>query len=287
MNYPFLKTTQDWSLEEYLRFKESGIDAINFQAQNGPTTKDFFADRARAAGLRAEVWGVTYAAGDFVRDGKLLGEQAVKHGVQSVTMNAEQVAKGTRPTRGLQPIVDGVRAGGFMGPVSLNTLGSPFNPLEHDFAMDTESFLETGGGVAVQAYYNAYPEYHPSNCATYWLRFVPKDRLNLTLGLYDPSSESGRPQLRGADYVPMVQMAQAIGLPPRAISIFLPETMFPTDLAELAPLLKPTTPPGLTPRERAIAAKGAAQKTTFGYTQRPNSPNWNTVMRNLDAIINA
>ena len=110
LNYPFLKTTRDWSAEDYARFKGHGYDAMNFQAQNGNTIKNFNLGAARAAGLRAEVWGVTYQADHFYENGKALGIQAVKLGAEAVTMNAEMCAKDTRPSHGLKPIIDGVRA---------------------------------------------------------------------------------------------------------------------------------------------------------------------------------
>jgi hypothetical protein len=248
LSKPFIKTTKDWSHEAYAGWVRHGYDAVTFQAQNDTLIKDFDLNLARGAGLRAEVWGVTYGtghpsyqpdAGVFYRDGKALGQQAVKlHATDAVTMNAENCAKFTRSGRLLRPIIAGLRDGGWAGPVHLNTLGCPSNPDVNDFEMDIESFLETGGGVAAQAYYNAHEEYLPELCAQYWRRMgVPEGMLSLTLGLYDPTSENpGRKQLSGADYVPLVKAAN-IG---QAISIFMPETMFPNDLAELEAITLPS-----------------------------------------------
>jgi hypothetical protein len=238
----FLKTTRDWDVETYMRWERHGYSRVNFQAQNDLKTVDFDLNRCRAAGLAADVWGVTYAKENFYRDGRLLGSQAVKLGADDATMNCEMAAKDTRASRGLRPIIEGVRDGGWIGPVNLNTLGAPINPDVNDFAMDIESFLETGGGVACQAYANAHPEsYMPEACMRYWLRMgVPFERLNLTIGLYDPASENPQGSfLTGADYVPLLQAAKVR----HNISIFMPETMHANDLAELEAITKAELPP--------------------------------------------
>ena len=258
--YPFLKTTQAWDGAALTRFKALGQEAVNYQVQNGANVADFDFGPTKAAGLRAEAWGVSYDPSRFDEDGRLLGAQARRLGADAVTMNAEMCAKGTRSSRGLKPIIDGIRGGGWTGPVNLNTLGSPSDPLKWDFEMDTESFLETGGGISVQAYINAHDEYSPANCIAYWTRFVPRDRLNLTLGLYDPRSENpSKTQLSGKQYADLLKAA-GWG---RGISIFRPETALPNDLDELWNLylkdLRPEAPPSaaeLAPQYLAdIAAK--------------------------------
>jgi hypothetical protein len=242
LSQPFLKTTRAWAGTDLQEFARHGYTCITYQVQNDTGVVDHDLLPAKQAGLRAEVWGVTYAKENFYRDGELLGRQAVKLGCeQAVTMNCEMSAKGTRANREMQPIIEGVRSGGWMGAVNLNTYGAPVNPDVNDFEMDIQSFLETGGGVACQAYYNAFPEYRPDLCASYWRRMgVPEGFLSLTLGLYDPSTDNpGKTQLSGAEYVPWVQEA-GVG---KAISIFLPETMLPNDLVELEAITLASEPP--------------------------------------------
>lgn len=240
MKVPVLQTTRAWSAAELSDFSTLGYEAIQYQAQNGATTKDFNLAPAVFAGLRPELWGVTYNQGDFRRDGRLLGAQGKKLGAVRVCVNAEMCAKFTRGLRGMRAVVEGIREGGFIGPVDLSTLGSPFNPDLHDFEIDVQSFLETGGSIYAQAYVNAHSEYHPANCVRYWTRMgVPKDRLNLTLGLYDATSEGGR-RMTGAEYV---AMAKDLGMG-RAFSVFMPETaLLPSDLTELHALTASPPPP--------------------------------------------
>jgi hypothetical protein len=80
-------------------------------------------------------------------------------------INVELAAKGTLASRGMKPIVDGLRAAGWTGPVNLNTLGPPIDPEENDYELDLASFLETGGGVVTQAYFNETDHFRPSRAA--------------------------------------------------------------------------------------------------------------------------
>jgi hypothetical protein len=193
--------------------------AVSFQVQNGDAIKDFDLEPARAAGLSPGVWGVTYGidnkqdASTFYRHGKALGAQAVRFDADHVQMDAEMCAKGTRSYRGLYPIVLGIQDAGWDGPIHLNTLGAPSNPMVNDFEIDIKSFLDTGGGIIAQAYYNDYVEYRPDLCKLYWLRMgVPADRLNLMLGLYPGK----RGKISGANWVDLLTQAGTT----KAFSIF-------------------------------------------------------------------
>lgn len=252
-NVPSLQTTRAWTLDTLKSWKALGYESIQYQAQNGHLTYEYDLSVAGAAGMRPEVWGVSYNQADFRRDGLLLGAKAVKLGARRVVVNAEMCAKFTRRMRGMRPIVEALREAGWTGPVDLSTLGSPIDPLAHDFEIDTQTFLETGGTIYAQAYVNAHGEYHPARCVQYWTRFVPRERLNLTLGLYDATSEGGG-RLTGAWYAEALK-ALSWG---RGISIFMPELMLPTDLFDLGgitlPAPEPEPQPDVSPAANRVEA---------------------------------
>lgn len=195
---------------------------------------------AKSAGLSAGVWGVTYGAGDrpdaasFFRDGRELGEQAVKMGAQHVQVDAEMCAKDTRANRGLKPIINGVRAGGWTGAVHLCTLGAPDNPDTNDYAIDVQSFTDTGGGILAQAYANEHSGYRPDLCARYWARVNPGVPLNIMIALY--SGALGR--ISGSGWAPMLQQAAV----KRNFSIFMAEHVQPGDLDGLDPYSRQPAP---------------------------------------------
>jgi hypothetical protein len=216
-----------------------GWEWLAFQLQNGDgvagggVLPDFDLAPATAAGLKPAAWGVTYTADAFYRDGEALGLQAAVRGARALIVNAEQCAKNTRATRGLAPIVAGIRAGGWRGPVNLCTLGAPTDPDRFDFEVDVASFLETGGGLFVEAYGNAYPCYEPDRCVRYWTRVgVPIDRLNLMIEL---AADAGQPRRSGAEWASKLEGS---GMGPRQLSGFMAEDLEPGDLAALAPLTR-------------------------------------------------
>lgn len=250
--------------------KAHGYEWIAFQVVNEREPTGYIRDRdlgpAKAAGLSAGVWGVTYGVGDrpdsavFFRDGRNLGLQAVKLGAEHVQMDAEMCAKFTRDSRALKPIIDGIRAGGWTGPVHLNTLGAPSNPKTasnpggNDFGIDTKSFTDTGGGVIHQDYFNIAAEYRPRDCVAYWEACgVPRSRQNVMIDL----ANEGR-TMRGADWAPLLDEAR-MG---RAFSIFMAEFILPGDLEALDRFaLRAPTPPAPNPAE--INAKIAALAETW------------------------
>ncbi len=223
---PGLLADSDLPFGQLTSIKSHGYEWISVQAQNDLQTVDFDSAAIKAVGLSPGVWGVTYSKASFFRDGKLLGQQAVRLGAEHVQMDAEECAKDTRSGQGMKPIIEGIRAGGWQWPVHLNTLGAPDNPDANDYAMDTKSFTDTGGGVLVQAYANDHLGYLPTYCARYWARMgLAPEQLNFMIGLY--SGRLGR--IDGSGWVPLLRDAGVR----RNFSIFLAEHSTEADLAGL------------------------------------------------------
>lgn len=175
VNWPFLVSCG---------FKWASFQCYNPAVYGG--TKEYDLAAVRAHGFsNVGVWGVLYNQSDFFNGGKQMGQSAVKQGAGHLIVDAEECYKNTRTTQAGWKIVEGIRAGGYNGPIDLSTLGSPSNPTVNDFGMDTKSFTDTGGSVQPQDYLNDYIEYSPKNSEIYWPRVgVPRARLNHTVGLY-------------------------------------------------------------------------------------------------------
>lgn len=218
-----------------------GFRWMAFQVQNDTQVIDRNLAAPRGVGLLPAVWGVTYDQANFYRDGELLGRQADRLGAAAVIVDAEECLKFTRAQRGAQPIVDGVRDGGWTGPVHLSTLGAPANWAVNDFAMDTDSFTATGGGVLPQAYLNDASEYHPDFCVAYWKRVGLADsQLNVTGALY--TGKLGR--INGAQWVLLLNGAGVR----RNFSMYMAQHGTEPDYEALEALAKaPAPPPVLVP----------------------------------------
>lgn len=220
-------------------------NAIPFE---GTGIKDRNLVPAKEAGMLAGVWGVSY--GDsyqpsvdvFYRDGKALGAQATKLKADFVTANLEHCFVNTRGGGFGDAFIDGVHDGGWPGAVNLSTLGVPDNPKTaanphgNDYGMDVQPFLDSGGGLFAQCYYNAYPGYVPDLAVDYWRNLgVPLDRLNITIEL---AEENGR-RMAGVEWVPLLRKA----LVKRNLSIFMTEHVQPYDLEGLHEFSLPVDPP--------------------------------------------
>jgi hypothetical protein len=247
-----LTTVQDPAPMTLRMLAAFGVRWISYQAQNGGNDPaDFDLEPARAAGLSPGVWGVTYGRGHtpdaeiFLRDGRTLGSQAVKLGAEHLMVDVEYAAKGTRDGRLLRPIVDGVRAGGWSGPVHVTTLGAPRGPYglgANDYEIDIESFLETGGGMFSQDYAHATQSYAPKHGKAYWTAMgVPPARYSSMIGFHVAEGDQDTPGVRwtGAQWRPLLEEAD-VG---RAVSIFMAEFTTEADLAALEPLFKTSAPP--------------------------------------------
>jgi hypothetical protein len=238
---PGLKTTSQQDYARCSELRQHGYEWITFQAQNGGSTKDYDLGPAKAAGLEAGVWGVSYDAASFETDGKALAQQARKLGASHLIVDVEMAAKNTRDSRGLQPLIKGVRSGLWSGPVHLNTMGPPHTPSFNDYAIDLQSIAETGGGVFTQAYANETDSFAPEHAVTYWTRFVPREALNMTISLYPAEADKEHPGRR-YDGAKWVELLQAAGWD-RGISIFMSEAATDADLDALDAVTKVTVPP--------------------------------------------
>lgn len=244
---------------DYANFVAHGYEWISFQVVNGqdPSKPTGLANRAaqivaaKAGGFRnAGVWGVVYGQEAdppsvkkalYLNFGRLLGQEAVSQGAGHVIVDAEIGYKHTRADANASGenlgkyIIDGLRQGGWEGPVHLSTLGTPTDPVGGDFEYDVNSFLATGGGVMPQAFPNQSPEYTVENCMTYWLRFAPRSRINMTI------ASAGLPLgiLNGSDYLPHLQAAGVL----RNLNWFLAETTGAEDLSALDVLTLEEAPP--------------------------------------------
>lgn len=241
---PLLKVTGAPDAARLKKLRGFGYEAISYQVQNGDKVSDFDFSPARQAGVQPRVWGVTYSQDRFYADGLSLGTQAMKLGAEGeVIMDAEMAAKFTRATRGMQPVIQGIRDAGWQGPISLNTMGPPYNPLVNDYEIDTDSFLATGGGVYTQAYANETDSFKPLYAMQYWTRIgIPFDRLNITISLYPAEADKEYPgrMYDGATYVPLLKEAGV----KRNLSIFMEPALTDADLQALSVLtLSPTPKP--------------------------------------------
>lgn len=262
---PGLKTVSERDYAHCAQRRRAGYEWVSFQVQNDTSVRSYDLAPAKSAGLDAGCWGVSYDAANFHRDGKALAEQTLKVGGQHLIGDIEMAAKNTRATRGLRPYIDGVRAGGWTGPVHLNTMGPPANPEVNDYQIDLESFLETGGGILTQAYANETDLFTPELAVAYWTRVgVPKDRLNLTISLMPAEADKQYPGRRydGATYL---QLLKDAGWTHRAISIFLDEGMTDEDETELKPITAPLPPPATSPiaENRQVALDHLADSVAY------------------------
>ena len=252
-------TAQDFNRCTLLR--QHGYEHLAFQAQNDANLIDHDLTSAKSAGLYAGVWGVSYRIADFHRDGQALAQQAKKLGATHLTMDVEQAAKGTRSGRGLKPVVDGCRAGGWTGPIHLNTMGPPVNPDVNDYEIDVQSFLETGGGVFTQAYANETDSFTPELGVRYWTRVgVPRDRLNIQVSLYAAESDKEHPGRR-YDGAKWSELLSAAGVA-REFSVFMAEAAKDEDLAGLDPhSMRAPIPPGVDVAANRVTELALAQET--------------------------
>jgi hypothetical protein len=223
-----------------------GYEWATIQCFNrGPVALDTDLEYVRAGGfLSVGVWGVVYDVPDFPSFGEQFAAEAVRLGADHCIVDAEMCAKGTRGNRGMKPIIDGMRRGGWAGPVHLSTLGAPSNAIPHggnDFAIDVESYLETGGGVLPQVYYQAYEEYRPDLCADYWEACgVPRSRQNPTIDLLAETGSAKYPtDYTGAEWAELLAAA-GVG---RNFSVYMTQFGDDADYEQLEAqtLLPPST----------------------------------------------
>lgn len=228
--------------------KAHGYDWLAFQVYNGSTggKKTRSLKSTKDAGMHAGVWGAFFDQATFYADGKAFAEQAITVGAEFLIVDAEDCSKFTRATRGCLPIIQGVRAGGWTGPVHWTQMGCPTNartaanPTGNDYQCDERSFLDTGGGVLPQEYANEDASFAPALALPYWLACgVPAWRLNHSIAVYE--GHAGR--IDGAGWALLLQAAK-IG---RNFSIYMAEMLQPYDAEGLDAQTKLPAPTPLPP----------------------------------------
>jgi hypothetical protein len=217
---------------------------IAYQLQNGGN--DFTEPNIRAArnaGLSPEGWGVTYAPDDdnnnprhlsFYDQNMLLGVRAVQVGVEELQVDIEHAAVGTRTGQRLNVIIQALRAAGWTKPVHINTMGAPDSPETSDYEIDLKSFLDTGGGLFSQDYWNESDSFAPRLGVDYWVKRmgVPPSKYNSMIGLHTSGSDKRKPNLRvsGPLWKPLLSDA---GIE-RNYSVFMSQHCDEVDLSALA-----------------------------------------------------
>ena len=267
--------------------RRRGYEWISFQLVNGGTINPIDIHKFSGPYPSVGCWGVVYDLSDFYNFGERLGREAVRQEADHVIVDAEQVAKYTRDNRGMKPIIDGLRAVGWSGPVHLSTLGAPSNAIPYggnDFGMDTESFLETGGGVQPQAYYNNYGEYRPDLCMDYWIACgVPRERINICIEVSKAEEGTAKEEaIPGSGWVPLLKDAGVF----RNFNVYMTQFCFETDWDALEELSLPRDPePEPEPPEKPVNGEGesvptpptgsesrTATYTVAGHWETKNSP---------------
>jgi hypothetical protein len=255
-----------------------GYEWISFQLVNGRDLNPIDIHKYGSPYPSCGAWGVTYDAVDFYDFGRRLGAVAVRQGADHVICDLEECAKYTRDKRGMKPVIEGLRASRWMGPVHLSTYGAPVNPKTaknpngNDFGMDIQSFLETGGGVHAQAYVNNYDHYAPEICRDYWTYVgCPADRLCMTIEV--SKAEAGTQNewaMSGAAWLPYLEAAGVF----RNFNIFMTQFCFKADWDALEQFSRPRTPPP--PDEEVIMEQIGSQHGITAFIdwlqQQPGVP---------------
>jgi hypothetical protein len=259
---------------------KSGFTWVTYQAYNPKLfvgVKEFDLKAVKAHGFKSVgIWGVIYDRDDFYHAGKAMAQGAVDMGAQNLVVNTEEVYKGTRPDRLGKEIIKGIRDGGWKSEVSLSTLGAPWSPLVNDYQMDEESFLETGGSIIPEAYYNESEGYKPFLCKQYLDRLkIPQDRQNYMIGLYSGK----RGHISGAAYVPLLEEA-SIG---KNFSCYMIQHMTQNDATEIGQYIRlasgPVPPP--LPTNSTTAAQTRVKITDDADAWLRNTPGINKTTRIL------
>lgn len=232
-----------WDLHE---LSGAGYDWVSYQLINGgAVTGVDIREYGMLSGFKScGAWGVVYDEVDFYPFGVRFARELVRQGAQHAIVDAEFCAKFTRDGQRMLPIIRGMRDGGWAGPVHLSTLGAPFDARPHgpnDFAMDVKSFLDTGGGVLPQAYFNASSAYRPDLCVDYWVACgVPRERVNVTIELAVESGTEKAIKIDGAGWDKLLADAGC----KRNFSCYMVQHMTKADIAGLAARAKlPVAPP--------------------------------------------
>lgn len=213
------------------------VTYLTYNPQLWEGGKGYDLNAVKAHGFKSVgVWGVIYSKNDFYHGGKAIAEMAVALKAQNCMINCEEIYKNTREKHEGKEIINGVRAGGWMGAVSLITYGAPWTPLVNDYAMDEKSFTNTGGSIIPEAYYNESEGYEPIYCKQYLDRLkIPPKQQNYMLGLYP----GRRGKVIGASWVDLLKKAK-IG---KNYSIYMIQHLDKSDVNAFAAFNKVPIPP--------------------------------------------
>jgi hypothetical protein len=230
----FTVTPRDESAQH---FYDIGFRWIIRQAQNDVQIQPFDLSAWRNVGFKTGVWGVTYDAANFARDGHALATQANQAGPNGapcdlLLIDAEECLKNADPA----PLIQALAA--FKGPKGLSTLGAASG--DNVFPINYKAFLDAGYDIYPQAYYGWALEYEPAHVIDHAKRAgIPLDRLHLTIdssGENQPAPVGLGRGVQAAEWVSLVQATVSHGY--RAgpdISVFMQE--FDYDYAALKPIL--------------------------------------------------
>lgn len=214
-------------------FWDLGFRWIIRQAQNDVQIQPYDLSSWRDVGFKTGVWGVTYDAANFARDGHALAAQANKAGPNGgpcdlLLIDAEECLKNADPAPLINALAD------YAGPKGLSTLGAASGL--NVFPIHYAAFLAAGYDVFPQAYYGWALEYEPKHCLEHAARAgIPRDRLHLTI---DSSGENQPPPVglgHGVSASEWVALWSQAGIGTSDASVFMAE--FDYDYAGLRPIL--------------------------------------------------
>lgn len=192
------------------------------QAQNGDQLhKDVDLESWRSAGFKTRgVWGVTYSPGNFVRDGKAIGQRARETSSTIAILDAEECLKNADPRPLIQAAMNE-----FVGPWALTTYGAASGT--NIFPIDYKAFVDAGWDILPQAYRQISPEYAPKRCIEHMKQVAARDGINELLILkrthlmiYTSMTASDiNTPVTGIEQVALLHAA-GVG---KDVSIFMPE----------------------------------------------------------------
>jgi hypothetical protein len=255
-----------------------GYEWVSYQVVNGTAVNPKGIDIQKyggASGFQScGVWGVVYDVADFYNFGYRLGREAIRQGAEHVIVDAEECSKYTDDDEGMKPIVDGLYDAGWDTAVHLCPLGCPTNAVPYgpnDYHCDTKSYLDTGGGVIPQAYYNAHANYRPDLCVDYWTAIgVPFERLNVMIELAFENSK-----IEGAEWSSLLDDAGVH----RGFSVYMIQHGTDADWEGLKPHSMPGSKPGPPtpepePEDEMEPVSDQQGRDAIGFAYQAAAQNW-------------
>jgi len=163
-----------WQERGYKWIIQQAQNVIDPNGSNALNMKPISIENFRSAGFKVGMWGCTYNAKDFKRDGEAMLSQALKYNCELLVVDAEECLKNADPT----PLIQAVAP--FKGIKALSTLGAAYPP--NVFPIRYDLFLAAGFDILAQAYTNYTPYYRPALCVDHAARArIPLERHHLTV----------------------------------------------------------------------------------------------------------